>query len=380
MTETVRFLRDLVALPSVNPMGRSLQSPDLYEHRVTAYLEDVCKGLGVPYVRQPVAPLRDNLVARYDSPGARCTVVFEVHQDTVPTDNMTIDPFGATIRDGRLYGRGSCDIKGGMAAMLAAFARLVRERPAGACNVILACAVDEEHTSLGVQRLARDLRADMAVVAEPTQLQIVHAHKGIVRWHLTTVGRSCHSSSPEKGVNAIYRMARLLTALEQYAENLRRSRPDPVLGPPTLSVGRIEGGTSVNTVPDRCSIEIDRRLLPGEDPLAARDAVTAFLLGPAAIEFDFEVSEPWAAKGALDPRGSDELVRRLGKAIDSVRGSHAVIVVPYGTDAPELAEAGIPAVVFGPGDIARAHTCDEWVPLDEVEQAGEILYRLACDA
>jgi acetylornithine deacetylase len=380
MTETTRLLRDLVALPSVNPMGRALSSPDLYEHRVTAYLEDFCKRLGVPFERQPVAPLRDNLVARYEQPGARRTLVFEVHQDTVPTDNMTIDPFGATVQGGRLYGRGACDIKGGMAAMLAAFARLVRERPARACNVVLACAVDEEHTSLGVQRLAQDLRADMAVVAEPTQLQIVHAHKGIVRWHLTTVGRSCHSSSPEKGVNAIYRMARLLSALEQFAEDLRRSRPDPVLGSPTLSVGRIEGGTSVNTVPDHCRIEIDRRLLPGENPLAARDAVTAFLRGPAAIEFDFEVSEPWAAKGALNARGSEELVSRLGRAIDSVRGSHTVMVVPYGTDAPELAQAGIATVVFGPGDIARAHTCDEWVPLDEVEQASEILYRLACDA
>src|SRR5262245_36392994 len=113
MTDTVRFLRDLVALPSVNPMGRSLQGPDFYEHRVTAYLEDFCKGLGVSYERQPVAPLRENLVARFERPGALRTLIFEVHQDTVPTDNMTIDPFGATIQDGRLYGRGSCDIKGG---------------------------------------------------------------------------------------------------------------------------------------------------------------------------------------------------------------------------------------------------------------------------
>src|SRR5262245_27250272 len=220
--ETTRLLRDLVALPSVNPMGRSLQSPDLYEHRVTAYLEEFFQGLGVPYERQPVAPLRDNIVARCERPGARRTLVLEVHQDTVPTDNMTIDPFGATVQNGRLYGRGSCDIKGGMAAMLTAFARVVREKPGGACNVLMACTVDEEHTGLGAERLAKGLKADMAVVAEPTQLEIVHAHKGIVRWCLTSLGRSCHSSSPEKGVNAIYRMGRLLTALEQYALELRR--------------------------------------------------------------------------------------------------------------------------------------------------------------
>src|SRR5262245_43722667 len=201
MTESTRLLRDLVALPSVNPMGRPLQGPDLYEHRVTAYLEDFCRGLGVAAQRQTAAPGRDNLVARLDLPGARRTLVLEAHQDTVPTDHMTIDPFAATVADGRLYGRGACDIKGGLAAMLATFARLARERPRAACNVLLACTVDEEFTFLGVQRLVREgLKADGAVVAEPTQLQIVNAHKGVVRWHLSTAGRSCHSSSPEQGV------------------------------------------------------------------------------------------------------------------------------------------------------------------------------------
>src|SRR5882724_2683039 len=144
--DPTRLLRDLVALPSVNPMGRPVQGPEFFEHRVTAYLEDFFRTLGVPYERQPVAPLRDNIVARCDLPGARRTLMFEAHQDTVPTDNMTVEPFGARVEGGRLYGRGACDIKGGMAAMLAAFARLVRERPAGSANVILACTVDEEHT------------------------------------------------------------------------------------------------------------------------------------------------------------------------------------------------------------------------------------------
>jgi acetylornithine deacetylase ArgE len=378
-TETTRLLCDLVALPSVNPMGRPLQGPELYEHRVTAYLEDLFRNLGVAYERQPVAPLRENIIARYDSPGARRTLMLEAHQDTVPIDNMTIEPFGARIEDGRLYGRGACDIKGGMAAMLAAFARVVREKPRGAANLLMACSVDEEHTSLGVRRLAESgPRPDMAVVAEPTQLQIVHAHKGIARWHIRTTGRSCHSSSPELGVNAIYRMGRLLVGIEQFAAQLRASRSDPLLGPPTMSVGRIDGGTSVNTVPDRCRIEIDRRVIPGEDPRAAPGDLIAFLKERAGIDFPFESVEPWMMKKALDPRGSEELVARLGNAIDAVRGSHRVMAVPYGTDASTLAEAGIPSVVFGPGDIARAHTCDEWVPLDEVEQASEILYRLAC--
>ena len=384
MLETTRLLRDLVALPSVNPMGRPLQGPNIFEHKVTAYLEEFFRSLGVPYERQTVAPLRDNILAWTDAPEASRTVIFEAHQDTVPTDNMTIDPFAARVENGRLYGRGACDIKGGMAAMLAAFARVVRDRPSGAARVAMACTVDEEHTFLGVQRLAQgDLRGRFAgllgaVVAEPTQLRIVDTHKGAVRWDLLTSGRSCHSSRPELGVNAIYRMAGLLPLVERYAEELRASRSDPRLGPPTLSVGRIEGGTSVNTVPDRCRVEIDRRLLPGENAAAALEHLHEYMRRHAEPGLEFTFSAPWLSAPALSAAGSEELVARLGSAIDRVVGSHQVLAVPYGTDAAPLAEAGVPAVVFGPGDIARAHTCDEWVPLEEVEQAGEILYRMAC--
>jgi acetylornithine deacetylase len=381
MNPTTALLRDLVALPSINPMGRDLAGPNIYEHRVTDYLESFFRTLGVPYERQSVSPLRDNIVARSNLPGARRTLLFEVHQDTVPTDHMIIDPFGAVIENGRLYGRGACDIKGGMAAMLTAFTRLVREQPKGAANVIMACTVDEEHTFLGVQLLVkRGLAADAAVVAEPTKLEIVNAHKGAVRWHLSTTGKACHSSAPEQGVNAIYRMGKLLVAIEQFAETLRNSTADPVLGPPTLSVGRIEGGTSVNTVPDRCRIEIDRRLIPGEVTEAALTQLTAHLAQQGSwTDYPFECSDPWLTLPALNASGSEDLVQRLGRAIDRVVGSHRVTPVPYGTDASTIARAGIPAVVFGPGDIARAHTRDEWVALDEVDQASEILFRLACD-
>lgn len=379
MHESTRLLRDLVSLPSVNPMGRAMPEAVAYEHRVTAYLEGFFKGLGVQWERQTVAPLRENIVARCEVPGARRTIMLEAHQDTVPTDQMVIDPFGAKIENGRLYGRGACDIKGGMAAMLATFARVAREKPKGAANVVMACSVDEEHTFTGVQRLVeKGVRADLAVVAEPTQLNIVHAHKGVVRWLMTTEGRACHSSSPEQGINAIYRMGRLLTGIEQYAAQLRASRSDPLLGPPTLSVGRIEGGTSVNTVPDQCRIEVDRRVIPGEDAHAAPGQLTAFLREQAGIDFPFICGEPWMAKAALSPQGSETLVAELGAAINAVVGTHRVMAVPYGTDASTIAAAGVPSVVFGPGDIAKAHTCDEWVPLDEVEKASDILYRLIC--
>lgn len=379
MTDATQLLRDLVSLPSVNPMGRALSGPEVYEHRVSAYLEDFFRGLGVTCQRQLVAPLRDNVVARTDFAGARRTILWEVHQDTVPVDQMTIDPFGAKVEDGRLYGRGACDVKGGMAAMLAAFARLVRERPATAANVILACTVDEEHTFTGVTHLVGSgLRADMAIVAEPTKMQIVKAHKGVVRWRVRAPGRACHSSTPEQGVNAIYRMARLLTAIERFAEQLRASRVDPLLGPATLSVGRIDGGVSANTVPDSCHIEIDRRLVGGEDPQGAPRDLDAFLRSADGIDFPFETEAAWLFCPALSSTGAEGLVARLGAALDSVQGRHDVCTVPYGTDASTIAAAGIPAVVFGPGDIAQAHTRDEWIALDEVARAAEVLYRFGC--
>jgi acetylornithine deacetylase len=325
-----------------------------------------------------VAPQRDNIVARLDMPGARRTLMLEAHQDTVPVDGMIVEPFGAKIDGNKLYGRGACDIKGGMASMLACFARLVREKPKGCCNVIMACSVDEEATMLGVVELAKRTKADFAVVAEPTNLNIVHAHKGVVRWNLFTSGRSCHSSAPEQGVNAIYRMGHVLRGIEQYAEHLRQAKADPLLGLPTISVGVIHGGVGVNTVPDRCQIEIDRRLISGEVPDQQSAQLSGFLKEKAGIDFPFELTTPWIRMPALSPKGTEEIQKLLGAAIDADRGSHKVHSVPYGTDAATLAAAGVPSVVFGPGDIAKAHTVDEWVPLDEVETASNILHRLAC--
>jgi acetylornithine deacetylase/succinyl-diaminopimelate desuccinylase family protein len=376
-----QLLTELVRRPSVNPMGRTDLPPDiLYESRVTAYLEEQLRGLGCPFRRQTVQPGRDNLIATYTPPTQPpFSVLFEAHQDTVPVDAMTIEPFGARIEGGKLYGRGSCDVKAGGAAMLAAFARLVRENPPGSAAVTLAFTVDEEHTFLGIQELMKSgFRADCAIVAEPTLLNIVNAHKGVVRWHLETAGRACHSSRPEQGVNAIYRMGWLLNGVEEYASQLRNQPPDPILGPRTLSVGRILGGVSANTVPDICRIDIDRRLIPGENPTAVVASLSEFLKGYPGIDFPFTATTPQLACSPLDPTHSGELVKRLGAAIDSVVGKHEVHAVPYGTDASTVAGAGVPAVVFGPGDIAQAHTKDEWIDLAQLEPAAEILFRFAC--
>ena len=374
-----QLLAELVRRPSVNPMGRT-DLPDhlIHESRVTDYLEAHLRALPVRVTRRPVAPGRDNLIATFSPPNPSLHLLWEAHQDTVPADGMTVEPFAGDIRDGRLYGRGACDVKAGGAAMLAAFARLALHPRPGTAAVTLAFTVDEEHTFLGVQALVADgVRADLAVVAEPTSLDLVTSHKGVVRWTVETRGVACHSSRPQDGVNAVYAAARLVTRLEQHAAELAARRPHPELGSPTLSVGVVAGGVSPNTVPDRCRIEVDRRLVPGEDPLAAvADADAA--LRETGVPFTSTLT---FACPALPPLVPEPLLARFAECVRAVAGRvPRRRAVPFATDASSLAEAGVPAVVFGPGDIAQAHTADEWVDLAEVEQAAEILYRLAVGA
>jgi len=220
--------------------------------------------------------------------------------------------------------------------------------------------------------------ADYGIVAEPTLLNIVNAHKGVARWTLATSGRACHSSRPDQGVNAVYRMGRLLHAIEEYAKVLQALPPDPVLGPRTISVGRIMGGVSPNTVPDFCRADLDRRLLPGETFETATADLDAFLRAQPDIDASFTLTQSSPGCSPLSPVPSVELVKRFGAAIDSVVGKHTVHSVPFGTDASRVAIKGVPTIVFGPGDIAQAHTKDEWIDLMQLEPASEILFRFAC--
>jgi acetylornithine deacetylase len=386
-TESVaEILCRLISIPSVNPMGRELHGPIYYEGRLSDWLVKFFREIGAEYERIETAPGRDNVIARYDSPGAPLTLLLDAHQDTVPVDGMTIPPFEPQVADGRITGRGASDVKGGLAAMLFAFRRLVRERPAGAANVVLSCTCDEESTSLGINDLvtywepgdgrSRLLKTppDGAIVAEPTQLDVVVAHRGATRLCIRTKGRACHSSDPRQGVNAIYRMARVLMCLEEYNEELRRTvKPHPLCGGATLSVGRIHGGVSVNTVPDGCTIELDRRVIPGEDHAQVLADLQEFVTRRLDFEVVFET--PWLNGPALGDDDNAWLAGPLLECIAQVAGPHRAVGVPYGTHASRTSIAGVPSVVFGPGSIAQAHTRDEFIEIDQLEKAAEVYYR-----
>ena len=380
MDFVTRLLADLVAIPSVNPMGRQVGGPGFLEGGVTDYLAQFFTKRGIRHERRTVSPGRENVLAWYDAPAPRRTILFDAHQDTVPTEGMTIDPFGAVVEGGRLHGRGACDVKGGMAAMLAALDRLVRERPAGSASVVMACTVDEEFTHTGSSRLASEpVAVDLAIVAEPTRLAVVNCHKGAVRWKVRTRGVACHSSTPDLGINAIYRMAPVVAALADYAASLGLAEPHAVLGPPSLSVGRIEGGQSVNIVPDWCEIEVDRRVIPGEVAAECPARVAAFLNDRLGGDAGWEFLPPWVNMPALAPERTAAWVPAVRAAIARATGqTPAVTGVPYGTDAGPLAEAGLPCLVLGPGDIAQAHTRDEWIELDQLRAAVDVYYAIAC--
>ena len=387
-------LADLIAIPSVNPMGRAVEGPEYLEYKMTEYLDSFCKRLGLRFKRYVTEPKRENLLIRVDGDGVLPEqggplVLLEAHQDTVPVEGMTIPPWTPTIKDGRIYGRGSCDIKGGMVAMLGAMVRLAEEKPRGRPTVVMACAVNEEFGFTGATELTKlwtegkhdDLlpkKPDVCVVAEPTSLDIVVAHKGTMRWRIHTHGKAAHSSTPHLGDNAFYKMARVLLALEEYAKTVTPTLPThPLVGGATLSVGIIKGGISVNTVPDKCTIEMCRRVVPGETSAPTRQHVIDWLAKRpeiAALGSSLEHDPPFIAGHSLSDEKNGALAERLGAVSKAKTGKGARIGVPYGTDASRIAAADVPSVVFGPGSIAQAHTCDEWLPLEELAPASEVIY------
>ena len=367
----IKLLADLIALPSVNPAFLPPGDPTSGEHRVAEYLAHLARRSGLDVEFQPVTAKRYNVAIRLSPRGpVRHRIVFAPHMDTVGVSSTA--QFKPARKGGRLHGRGACDTKGSLAAMLSALMAVAafRKRPAET-EISLVALVDEEAGQSGSRRLARSgLRADLAIVGEPTELRIVTAHKGDLWLELSTSGRAAHGARPELGVNAVHRMAKVVDLLEtKYAAQLRRRR-HPLLGTATINVGMIRGGTQPNIVPDRCSIRIDRRTIPGEkDPQVKREILRFIRRHGVEVELvDTKADEP---APALETSVEHPMAQRFMKAARQKKPA----AVDFFTDAGVLSAAGIPSVVFGPGNIAQAHTADEWVEISQLEEATALLQR-----
>ncbi len=369
-TEVISLLSALVRIPSVNPrMGDGSG-----EEKIALYLADRIRGLGLTPTITEVHPARPNVLVTVPGKPNGPHILFEAHTDTVSPSHGQVEPFSPCIGGDRLYGRGSCDTKASIAAVFLALASVlpVRERRA---SISFAFTMGEELGHEGVGHLmASGFRADAAVVGEPTGLDVVTAHKGVVRWRMTALGRAAHSSNPETGCNAIVRMATVIRGLNERLIPQLQERTHPLLGHPTLSVGRIEGGLQVNVVPDRCTIEVDRRLLPGEtwkDVLQELESLLASLR-ERDPELQVTLEEPYQNTPGMETPRDAAIVRVAQAAVRRINGRRPVRGVAFGTDAAELSVRGIPCVVLGPGDIAQAHTGDEYVEIQQVVKAAAI--------
>lgn len=375
VSEGVRLLREFVAIPSVNPMGRDDIDPRIAgERRYAERAREELRALGLDSELVGSAE-RPSLVAEARVPGARETLMVASHLDTVPVDGMEIDPFDPVVADGRLYGRGSCDTKPGLACLIAALRPVLL---AGTLrrDLVVVGESDEEAASIGAHDVASHLRdrpPDWALVSEPTGLRVVVRHKGIVQARIAARGVACHASDPSRGRSAISALARVIVAADELGVRLSE-RADATLGPPTLSVGQVSGGIAPNVVPEGAWLVLDRRTLPDETPEAVRAELDG-LLASTGVE---DVSIAWLeeTKAPLSTPESSRSVRACLSALASAGLAPRTSAAAFGTDGGIFANRGIPSVVLGAGSIEQAHTAREWVSVAQVEAMTEVYRRL----
>ena len=394
--DPVALARALIATPSVNP---GLEASGAGEAAVAELTAEWLRRWGFSVDKSEVAPGRWNVVGRLEGEGggdgtgqgtgqgvgtragqgAGPTLLLNGHLDTVGVAGMSVDPFGAQLRDGRLWGRGSCDMKGGVAALLAAAAGVARSGSPG--TLIVALTADEEHASLGMEALVGSgIRADAAVVCEPTSLAVMPAHKGFVWIEAAFRGRAAHGSRPDAGVDAIEHAARYLTALGALRSRLGAGEPHPLLGHGSFHAGTIVGGSAPSVYPDACRLVLERRTLPGENVAGIIEEFQAVLdeLAAEVPELDAKLTQGLARPATQMPNDSP-LVEGLvaacvGEGVDPVLAGMTAWV-----DAAFLNEAGTPVVCFGPGSIAQAHSADEWIDPSDIVTCAAVLERFAHD-
>ncbi len=362
------ILLDLVRIPSVNPPGG--------EAAVAAYLQQAFAGRGLPVQVTEVEPGRPNFVATLAGSPGGSRLVLNTHLDVVPAgEGWSRDAFVPWVQEGKIYGRGASDPKGSLAAMVHAVEAVHSAGVTLAGDVVLAGAMDEEVSSLGTRAMVADLRADMAVVGEPTDCRVCVAHKGSCRPVLVVRGRSAHAAEPEQGVNAITAATPLLEALDRYGRQLRRRR-HRLLESPTAAVTMIQGGTKANMVPDRCELVVDRRLVPGETPDQVKTELetifAAIRAKHPALQLQVERFGPTTG-GPSETDISHPLVVAALQEVSRVLGTRAR---PRGftlnCDMTIFRAHGVPTVILGPGDPKIAHQPEECVPVSQLVAATRI--------
>lgn len=370
----IGLARDLIRVNTVNPPGNELTLADLLQGRL--------RDLGIAAEPCLAAEGRASLVARIPGSGGRGGLILSGHLDTVPfgSDPWSRDPLGADLVNGRIYGRGACDMKGAVAAIVAAADAVRRSAIRLAGDLILAFTCGEEGEALGATDLVRRgvlTGAGGLLIGEPTNLDLVIAEKGAFWPRLTFKGKSAHGSMPHLGANAVSAMADFVVRVEA----MDLSRPGhPLTGPSTLNVGPVQGGIRPNMVPDRCSVVLDFRTAPGTDTPGLRrrieDLAREVCGRRPGITFELDVTTD---RPPIETPGDHPLVALVIQLLEAQRGAPVVPKgVPYYTDGATLAPGyGLPLVICGPGDPGLAHQVDEWIPAAQVVGAARLYAAIA---
>ncbi len=372
---TTEILKQLVACPSVNP-GR--QKPDgiqTGEAQIVELLEALLKPIASHVEIQKGLPGRPNLIARFDGLNPNRSLAFEAHTDTVSVDGMTVDPFKPTIHEGKLYGRGSCDTKGPMAAMLSALFQYIERKGPPPVTWYFLAPCDEELGASGARALMKSgFRCDGIIVGEPTQRQFITRHKGARRFRVRVHGKAGHSAYPEYGSNAVHAAADYIRQIEKYFAS-ENANSDPVLGKSTFSTGVFSGGRQVNLIPDLAEADLDFRTLHTKDEEELNPLLSRLWKYVRSRRPDCSCEcIPTQHYPPLECDEKTAFHRWLQKLDRSSLPNPDFGAVRYATNAGVYSQAGIPCVVFGPGSIEQAHTKDEWIALDELDEATRFLY------
>src|SRR4051812_3273825 len=357
MDPAIKLLRELVAIDSVNP---SLVPGAAGERQIADAIAAHLKRIGMDVEIHDAAPGRPNVVGVLEGRAKGRSLMFCGHVDTVGVEGMRA-PFDPVERDGRLYGRGAQDMKGGVAAMIDA-ARVIAAEGLERGRLIVAAVADEEYASIGADALVARWRADGAVVTEPTDMQIAIGHKGFAWFEVETRGRAAHGSRPREGRDAILRMGRVLHELERLDRELQARAPHPLMGTASLHASLIEGGRELSSYPDRCVLKLERRTVPGEDDAVVTAEIDRLLasLREADAEFDASLT-PMFSRPPYAVAADHALPRALAHAA----GTDAFVGMSFWTDAAVLGSAGIASLLFGPGG-AGLHRGEEYVEIQDV--------------
>lgn len=367
----------LAALVRINSVNPKFSDGSTDETTIAAHLEGVLRALGMEVTLYDSAPRRTSVVGRLRGSGGGRSLMLYGHVDTVGIEGMKA-PLSARVRDGRMYGRGTYDMKGGVAACIAAAKAIVNSGNRLAGDLVFVGAADEEVASTGMSEVLRHVRTHAAIVTESTELQLCLAHKGFCWMEVQVEGRAAHGSRFEEGIDANMAMGRFLGRLDSLERELRKRTPHALVGPPSLHAAVILGGTGTSTYAAHCRLEIERRTIPGESEASALAEIQSILDALARDDSTFHAHvRPLLSRGTFEARPDSRIVEAVHQAATTVLGAGPRIIgEPYWMDAALLADAGIETVVIGPSG-AGAHAATEWVDLDSVESVAGILARSA---